>query len=594
EYQHLLTSSESRNFRTPHGNKAFYNCTGLTSVTIPPTVTSIGGSAFYQCSSLKTVTVPTSVAEIGSECFMYCNSLASVNLSENITTIPAGCFWDCTSLTDITIPSTVTKIDKLAFYHCATLAEINMPKSLTSIGQDAFTDCSNLYKVHVEDLASWCQVTVSTNGPLNGAYLIIDGKRVSNLVVPESVTKIGSYVFNGCKGLTTVYIPYAKTINTSAFKGCPELQAVSLGAVVNKIDNTAFGDCDLLTDIYSASTIPPTITSTTFDGCDKLTTNVYVPQGYVDTYRAAEYWETFLLVNPFDFSNGNGITNIEGSDPELNYYIGYYLVGDHSSWQFLKDYQFITRDGGKTGVMYNVTLSKGQEFKISTDDWQYQFAGFSDIPVNTDFQLESGSNTSNISLASDLTNGTVSFDLSTGVARFSTDGSLVNGGDTPDPETCAEPAAEIVDGCLKFSCDTEGATLSYTIECLDNTAKREVEAGELVSLYGLYSLTVYATKTGYNPSEASYYILFSNPTFGISNIPSVLSSEGESLLIKVDNHTALLTGLPQGVEVVAYDLQGQKLTQGRSVDGECRLSFAPSTSVAIIHAGTQSFKLLIH
>ncbi len=63
---------------TSIGNYAFYECTSLTSVTIPESVTSIGGDAFYGCSSLTSITIPESVTSIGYYAFYGCSSLTDV------------------------------------------------------------------------------------------------------------------------------------------------------------------------------------------------------------------------------------------------------------------------------------------------------------------------------------------------------------------------------------------------------------------------------------------------------------------------------------------------------------------------------------
>ena len=103
---------------TSIGEKAFYNCRKLTSVTIPNSVTSIGKSAFYRCSGLTSVTIPNSV-----------------------TIIRDWAFYDCECLRFITIPSAVTSIGEWAFYFCISLTSVTIPNSVTSIGERAFSDC---------------------------------------------------------------------------------------------------------------------------------------------------------------------------------------------------------------------------------------------------------------------------------------------------------------------------------------------------------------------------------------------------------------------------------------------------------------------
>ena len=106
-------------------DRTFYQCTSLTSVEIPSSVTSIGNSAFYECTGLTSITIPNSVTSIGSWTFYY-----------------------CTNLTSIEIPSSVTSIGIAAFYYCTSLSTITIPNSVTSIGDWAFADCGGLTDVY--------------------------------------------------------------------------------------------------------------------------------------------------------------------------------------------------------------------------------------------------------------------------------------------------------------------------------------------------------------------------------------------------------------------------------------------------------------
>ncbi len=106
---------------TSIGQSAFSGCTGLTSVTIPSSVTSIGQSAFQGCTGMTSVTIPSSVTSIGRNVFSDCTGLTSVELSNNITSINEYAFNNCPSLTLIEIPSSVTSIGSFAFYGCTGL-----------------------------------------------------------------------------------------------------------------------------------------------------------------------------------------------------------------------------------------------------------------------------------------------------------------------------------------------------------------------------------------------------------------------------------------------------------------------------------------
>ncbi len=102
-------------------NMAFAYCTGLTSVTIGNSVTSIGGGAFRECDNLTSITIPDSVTSIGDSAFSSCYSLTSITIPDSVTRIGKYAFSSCTGLTSITIPNSVTRIGSYAFEGCTNL-----------------------------------------------------------------------------------------------------------------------------------------------------------------------------------------------------------------------------------------------------------------------------------------------------------------------------------------------------------------------------------------------------------------------------------------------------------------------------------------
>jgi len=128
---------------TSIGNGAF-EYSGITGVTIPNSVTSIGSRAFEFCTSLTGVTIPNSVTNIGSGAFEYC-ALTSVIILNSVTSIGTNAFYNCTSLTSVIFPSSLTSIGPYAFANCTKLTSTYFqgnapPDPLNAFYQDFATD----------------------------------------------------------------------------------------------------------------------------------------------------------------------------------------------------------------------------------------------------------------------------------------------------------------------------------------------------------------------------------------------------------------------------------------------------------------------
>ena len=114
---------------------AFSGCSGLTSVTLPDSVTSIGYGAFRSCSGLTSITIPDSVTSIGEYAFGYCSGLTSVTIGNSVTSIGDSAFYNCSRL-------------KTVFYKG--LAEQWNKISIDSYGNNSLTSATRYYYSETE------------------------------------------------------------------------------------------------------------------------------------------------------------------------------------------------------------------------------------------------------------------------------------------------------------------------------------------------------------------------------------------------------------------------------------------------------------
>ena len=335
---------------TSIGRSAFYNCTGLTSVTIPNSVTIIEGAAFLNCSGLTSVTIPNSVTIIEDDVFKNCTGLTSVTIPNSVTTIYSYAFEGCQNITTLTIGKSLTEIQANAFRNCKNLATVNwnavdfpapsyqnspfsgltnittfnvgntvkklpsyLCKGLTSITtvtmgnsvtevKNTFYGCTGLTRVNISDLAKWCNIDFKdiTGNPLYYAHnLYLNGTKITNLTIPSSITTVKQYTFCQLKSLTQLTIPSTVSqIEVCAFYGCTGLTTVSWNASACDDFTTNTRPFDELTSIKTFN-FGNTVTRIPEDLCDGLTglTTVTIPSSVTS-------------IGAFAFYNCTGLTTV--------------------------------------------------------------------------------------------------------------------------------------------------------------------------------------------------------------------------------------------------------------------------------------------
>lgn len=136
------------------GDRAFYYCTAMTSVTIPGTIETIGDFAFAGCTGLTQITLPNSVVSIGEGAFHGCDQLTSITLSNTLTKIDNFAFYGCKGITSIQLPATLTEIGSAAFFGCQGLTALDIPAATTIIGDLAFYQCNHLETININTTAA--------------------------------------------------------------------------------------------------------------------------------------------------------------------------------------------------------------------------------------------------------------------------------------------------------------------------------------------------------------------------------------------------------------------------------------------------------
>ena len=278
---------------------------GCAATIIPKGVTSIAEGAFYGCNSPSNIILPESVTSIEGYAFNACSSLSTIIVAEGNTMYDSrgGCnaIIETSSNTLIVgcaatiIPKNVASIEDYAFSGCSNLTDITIPEGVISIGYGAFEDCSNLKAITVAegntmyDSRGGCNAIIETS-----SNTLIVGCAAT--IIPEDVTSIGYYAFQGCSNLTDITIPEGVTsIGSGAFQGCSGLTTINIPQGVKDIENYTFSGCSSLTEITFAKGMKR-IGYRAFENCSSLT-NINIPKGVKN-------------IAPLAFKNCSSLTTI--------------------------------------------------------------------------------------------------------------------------------------------------------------------------------------------------------------------------------------------------------------------------------------------
>lgn len=313
-----------------------------TSVTIPATidgypVTKMAFSAFYNCTSLISVTIP-----------------------DSMTSISYSAFYNCTSLTNVNIGNSVKSIDDYAFRDCTSLKSISIPDNVTSIGNSAFDNCCSLTSVNITDVAAWCSIDIfdrESNPLYYAGNLYLNGQLVTELIIPDEVTRISDDVFAGCTSLVSAVIPESVTnIKSGAFYGCSGLESISIPDSVTSIGSLAFYNTayynddsnwsngvlyigkhlieaqDTIDGLYTIKSGTKVISDYAFYNCTSLT-HITIPDGVTGigkyAFHTCTNLESITIPDSITYINYDAFRNTAYYKDDSNWLNGALYIGKH-------------------------------------------------------------------------------------------------------------------------------------------------------------------------------------------------------------------------------------------------------------------------
>ena len=224
----------------------------LETITIPASITKIGDVAFANCKNLKNVIFEegSKLTEIGSYTFFNCESLTNIVIPEGVEIIDTAAFLNCESLTNVVIPNNVNTINEYTFMNCINLQTFTFGKNTKIFEEKIFDGCENLKDVYFNgNLEDWCNISFDSSPGYKAKNIYLKNNDqyeiLTELVIPETITRIGKYQFAGFSEVIDVTIPSTVTrIEDQAFYNCANLKKIFIDLNIKYVGYNIFENCD--------------------------------------------------------------------------------------------------------------------------------------------------------------------------------------------------------------------------------------------------------------------------------------------------------------------------------------------------------------
>ncbi len=324
---------------------ATFQRTGLSQVSLPESLETLGSSAFAECKSLQNITLPNALKKISNNLFDYCYALENVTLGNFVEEIDAHAFRYCKKLGTVSIPETILSIDKDAFAHCDNLQyteyeqgnylgnEKNPYVALVSISSQEI----NKATIHAQtklicdyvfmNCGSLTQVSLPNGLRAIGVRAFCSCNRLKEIIMPDTVERVGDMAFASCTELSNVKLSNTLTaIGDSAFNYCVKLNQIVFPSSLKTIGAYAFDNCSSLRTIEMPCSVQ-SIGSMAFRSCVNLM-RVTLPNG-LTTIESGTFWlcrnlmeiiipDTLTTIGDLAFEDCNALKNIYFTGNEIS------------------------------------------------------------------------------------------------------------------------------------------------------------------------------------------------------------------------------------------------------------------------------------